>query len=68
MSELMLHPSYPDDQEFCGDIAKMWMARTSVNMNYRDGHSGSKEKVMVSEWRHAATRVVAELQRRGIVK
>jgi hypothetical protein len=64
----MLTPQYPDGEQQCSDLAKMWMSRTSVNMSYRDGHSGSKEKVMVSEWRHAARRVVCELQRRGIVK
>lgn len=68
VSELMLHPAYPDLAEPCSELVKSWMARTSVNMSYRDGHSGSKEKVMVSEWRHAARRVVCELQRRGIVK
>lgn len=67
MSELMLTPQYPDHEQPCSDLAKMWMSRTSVNMDYR-GFGVSREKAAVCEWRHAARRVVAELQRRGVVK
>ena len=67
-SELMLLPQYPDGEQECSDIAKLWMSRTSVNMDYSTGHTGSRQKMAVREWRHAAQRVVTELVRRGVTR
>lgn len=66
VSELILSPSYPDDERRCSDIVKSWMARTSPTVEHR-GAEAARQKVMVTEWRHAARRVLSELQRRGVM-
>lgn len=64
-SELLHHPSYPDDEQRCMEIVKSWMCRVSPNIRLARGEGG-RERAMVTEWRSAAARVVRALETRGI--